>query len=251
MGLQTLFAGIIFAAAIFAVKGGVGLYCFIQEKRGTGVKLLFPSLYGLLYLFLFLFCSYCLQKGAITPYLEAIQRFFKSDISLPALVAGGLAVWGAALLKKAERWNKGRYGWVIMVTPCPVSLTVIFLTAAFLTSYFPDSGHIPVLGAYGVFMGIVLVTGIHMKLWGYRSSPTPELTLGAALLIAALYFLLSVLVIPHFRDIDRIYRIAAYEGEKQVTNPRDSFLLYSTMAAFFTGGFLIMVSKLKGKKRWT
>jgi len=251
MELKALFTGIIFALALFAVKNGVGLHYFLVQKRDPKARLFFLSLYSLLYLFLFMFCSHLLQKGTITPYLEATQRFFKSGLFLHALMAGGLAVWGTGLLKKGDGLNKGRYGWLALAIPCPVSMALILLMAALLTSYFPDAGHMPVVWGYVVFMGIVLVTVIHMKLGGHRSGSTPELTVGAALLIAALYFLLSVLVIPHFRDIDKIYRIATYEGEKQTTNLRDLFFLYSTMAAFFTGGFLIMAKKLKEKKRCT
>lgn len=251
MELKALFTGIIFALALFAVKNGVGLHYFLVQKRDSKVRLFFLSLYSLLYLCLFMLCSHLLQKGTITPYLEATQRFFKSGLFLHALMAGGLAGWGTALLKKGERWNTGGYGWLALIIPCPVSMTVILLMAALLASYFPDAGHIPVLWGYVVFMGIVLVTAIHMKLGGYRSGSSPEPAVGAAMLILALYFLLSVLVLPHFRDIDKVYRIATYEGEKQTTNPKDQLFLYSTMAALFTGGFLIMAKKLKGKKRCT
>jgi predicted transporter len=251
MELKTLFIGIIFALALFGVKSGVGIHYFLVQKKNAKARFFFLSLYSLLYLVLFMLCSHLLQKGTITPYLEATQRFFKSGLFLHTLMAGGLAVWGTGLLKKGDRLNKGSYGWLVLVVPCPVSLTVIFLMAAFLTSYFPDSGYMPVLWGYVVFIGIVLVTVIDMKLWGYKSSSTPEPTMGASMLIIALYFLLSVLVIPHFRDIDKIYRIATYEGETQTTNPRDLLFLYSTMAALFTGGFFIMVSKLRGKKPCT
>ena len=251
MELKTLLTGIIFALALFAVKSGVGIHYFLLQKKNAKARFLFLSLYSLLYLFLFLLCSHLLQKGTITPYLEATQTFFKSGLFLHALMAGGLAGWGTALLKKRDGLNKGSYGWLALVIPCPVSITVILLMAALLTSYFPDTGYMPVLWGYVVCMGIVLVTVIHMKLGGYRSGSSPEPAVGAAMLIGALYFLLSVLVIPHFRDIDKIYRIATYESEKQTTNPKDQLFLNSTMAAFFTGGFLIMAKKLKGKKRCT
>jgi len=49
---------------------------------------------------------------------------------------------------------------------------------------------------------------------------------------------------PQFEDMDRIYRLAAYQGEKQTVNIRDILLLYSMMAVLFTTGFWNMRRKI-------
>ena len=137
-----------------------------------------------------------------------------------------------------------------MIIPCPVCVTVIFISLSFLLSYFPDSGHLATFWAYLAFMSIVLITVTGMSLWGISSNTTPESTMGAAMLLIAVYFFLSVIILPQFGDIDKIYRLAAYRGEKQVIDTEQLLLLYAVMAAFFTGGFCMMMRKLKRGIKW-
>jgi len=250
MELNTLLIGIILTIEIFALKGGVGIHYFLLGKRDMKTRLFFLSLYGLVYLFLFLLCSHTVQGARTILYFDAVQGLLKSGMSIHALMAGGLTVWGVVLLKRGDRFNRGTYGWLVMMAPCPVSIAAIFLGTALVLSYFPDSGHVPVVLTYLVFMGIVLITVISMRLWGYRSASTAASTMGGAMLIMAVYFFLCVIMMPQFRDIDKIYRVAAYKGEKRTINPGHSLLLCSIMAVSFTGGFIYMLRKLKRKKRW-
>ena len=166
-------------------------------------------------------------------------------------MAGGLIIWGIVLLKREDRPDRKSFAWVALIIPCPVCVTVIFFSTAFLLSYFPDSGYMAVFVAYLGFMAIVIITVISMTLWGTRSGSTPESTLGAAMLIIAIYFFLSVIIMPQFGDMDKIYRLAAYQGEKQTMNTRDILLLYSIMAAVFTTGFWAMRRKIRREKDWT
>jgi predicted transporter len=166
-------------------------------------------------------------------------------------MAAGLAVWGIILLKRKEEISAHTsYGWVALIVPCPVCLTVIFLSVAFLVAYFPDAGYLAIIGAYVVFMGIALFTVLGMTLWGIKAASTPEADMGAAMLIIAVYFFLSVVIMPQFGEMDGIYRIAAYKGEKQTIKIEELSLLYAIMAALFTAGFLKMMLKYKRRFKW-
>lgn len=250
MELKTLLIGVIFAMAIFAVKSGVGLRYLMTQKRGIKTKLSFFSFFPLVYFFLFLLCSHILIRLDIAVYLEALQNFLKAGMLIHVLMAGGLIVWGILLLKGGERSDKGSHGWVAMIIPCPVCITVIFFSLSILLSYFPDSGHLVTLLAYLSFMGIVLITVAGMSLWSVKSNGTPEANMGAAMLIIAAYFFLSVIILPQFKDIDEIYRLAAYQGEKQIIDTRELLLLYAVMVAFFLAGFFNMIRKLKRGIKW-
>jgi len=250
MELKSLFIGIIFAIGIFALKNGVGLHYLMMRKGGKIRNLVFFSLFGLVYLLLFMVCSHILQHIDILAHFDRLQTFMKSGMLIHMLMAGGFIVWGLTLLKQGRKSKNPSYGWLALVIPCPVCITVVFLSSAFLMSYFPDSGQIAVFSAYLSFMGIVILTVTGMSLWGIKSDSTPESDMGAAMLIIAAYFILSVLIMPQFGDVDKIYRIAAYKGEKQTANPQELFRVYSIMAVLFTAGFLNMLRKVKRRIRW-
>lgn len=250
MELKTLFIGIIFAMGIFAIKSGVGLHYLLTKKKNKIIRSFFLSLYGLVYLLLFIVCSIILKHIDMLAYFEMFQQFLKSGMLIHVLMAGGLIVWGIILLKGRDSSTGKSYGWLAMVVPCPICITVIFLSTAFLVSYFPDSGHMAVLWAYLAFMSIVIVTVTGMTLWGVRAGSTPESDMGAAMLLIAVYFFLSVIIMPQFGDVDKIYRIAAYKGEKQQIRPMEIWLLYSIISAFFMTGFLNMIRKVKRRIKW-
>jgi predicted transporter len=118
-------------------------------------------------------------------------------------------------------------------------------------TYFPHSGLPVVMGAYLFFVAINFLTILCLTLSNVKPDSLPEHTLGAAMLLIAVYFILSVIIMPQFGDIDKIYRIAAYRGEKASMNTRDILLLSSMMFAFFAGGYLIKKRKVRRKRYWT
>ena len=250
MELKSLFIGIIFAIGIFALKNGVGLHYLMMRKGGKIRNPVFFGLFGLVYLLLFMVCVRILQHIDMLAHLDRLQTFIKSGMLVHMLMAGGFVAWGLTLLRQGRKAKKPSYGWLALVIPCPVCITVVFLSSAFLMSYFSDSGQTAVFSAYLSFMGIVILTVTGMSLWGIKSDSTPEADMGAAMLIIATYFILSVIIMPQFGDVDKIYRIAAYKGEKQTTNPQDLFGVYSIMGVLFVAGFLIMLRKVKRKIRW-
>jgi predicted transporter len=250
MELKSLFVGIIFAIGIFAFKSGIGLQYVMRRKGGGPAKVLLFALFGIVYLTIFFICARFLQTADILKYYEIFQSFVQSGMTIHIIMAGGFIIWGLALLKQGKRSGTPTYGWLAMVVPCPVCITVIFLSTAFLLSYFPDAGLWAVGYAYVTFMGIVAITVMAMTVWGITSSASPESDMGAAMLFIAAYFFLSVIIMPQFGDVDKIYRIARYQSEKQLTDVKDILLLITTIATFFILGFLYMKQKAKRRFGW-
>ncbi|OEU53843.1 MAG: hypothetical protein BA872_09945 [Desulfobacterales bacterium C00003060] len=251
MELKSLFLGLTFAIGIFALKNGVGLHYYLNQKRRLKEKVFFLFLYCLVYFLVFVISFQILQRINILLYFEIVQDLLKSGMFIHIMMAGGLIIWGIVLLKGKNRTGKRSYGWMALVIPCPVCITVIFFSVAFLLSCLPDPGYPAVLGAYVVFMAIVVATVISMTLWSIRSGFAAESILGAAMLIVAVYFFLSVIIMPQFADIEKIYRLAAYEGEKQTVKSGHIVLLYSMMAALFTIGFWTMRRQIRMETKWT
>lgn len=251
MAFKTLFIGIVFALGMFALKSGVGLQYLLTRKEGKITKSIFFALFALTYFVLFLICAFILQRVDLVAHFTAIQKFLQSGMLVHIAMATGLAAWGIILLKRKEQISAhASYGWLALVIPCPICLTVIFLSVAFIVAYFPDAGYLAVIWAYAVFMGIALFTVLGMTLWGIKSNSTPEADMGAAMLIIAVYFFLSVIIMPQFGEMDSIYRIAAYKGEKQTIKIGELSLLYAIMAALFAAGFLKMIIKSKRRFKW-
>ncbi len=251
MELKSLLLGLFFTIGIFALKSGMGLHYFLVRKGRLKTKLFSFSLLSVTYFGIFVFSAHILQKIDIIQYFEAVQTFLKSGMFIHILMAGGLIIWGIVLLKGNKKQTKKSFGWLALIIPCPVCITVIFFSTAFLLSCFPDSGLLAVIWAYLGFMAIVIITVFSMSLWRAKSASAPESTLGAAMLIISVYFFLSVIVMPQFGDMDKIYRLAAYQDKDQSVNVRDILLLCSAMTALFTTGFWTMRRKIKRGKNWT
>jgi predicted transporter len=250
MEYRTLIIGMLFAMGMFAVKSGVGLHYLLTQKRNLKTKMGSLFLYSLVYLCLFLVSAFILLRIDIIPYFKRVQAFMQSGMLVHIIMAVGLIIWGIMLLKGGEAHEKGSKGWLALIVPCPVCMTVIFLTAAVLISFFPDAGYAAVLWGYAGFMAIVVVTVIGMTILGIRSKSTPEFNMGAAMLFIAVYFILSVAIMPQFGDIDKIYRLALYEGEKQTVRYSALVLFYSAVAILLTLGFIGTKMRWRKRQSW-
>ncbi|MBW2014859.1 MAG: DUF2162 domain-containing protein [Deltaproteobacteria bacterium] len=243
MELKSLFIGLTFTIGIFALKSGVGLYYLLSLKRK--LKVLFFSVYSAVYLFIFMLSSLILQKIDITGHFEAIQTFLKSGMFIHMLMACLLLIWGIILVKRQKSEKRITHAWLSMVIPCPVCIMVIFFSAGFLFAFFPDFGNLAVLCAYAVFIVINIATMVVMSFWKVLSDSTPESILGFTMLMIAVYFLLSVILMPQFSDLDKIYRLAAYKGEINIINTDQIILYLLIIISSILFGFYLMKRKVR------
>ena len=244
MELKSLIIGLTFTIGIFALKSGVGLYYLLSVKRE--LKILFFFIYSVIYLFIFTLSSLILQKMNIIEHFEDIQTFLKSGMFIHMLMACLLLAWGVILVKRQKSEKHITHAWLLMVIPCPVCIMVIFFSAGFLVAFFPDSGNLAVLCAYAGFIIINIAAIVVMSFWKALSDSTPEAILGSIMLFIAVYFLLSIVILPQFSDLDKIYRLAAYKGEINIINT-DQFILYLlVIISSILFGFYLMKRKIRG-----
>lgn len=233
---KSLILGVIFGIGLFAVKSGVGLsYLVSRRERFRGkilALLLFAGIYGLL------FGMTALVLHHIDPvrHLAAIQTFLQSGMLVHMVMAGLMAIWGVVLLKRHHTPGAMSRGWLLLVVPCPVCAAVILFSAAFVVSLFPDSRESVIWGLYLVFVLISLSTMGILRLLRRRMVQPSEAFLGGAMLLMAVYFILSVTVMPQFADLDSVYRLACYHAEKVPGNFFGTVLLaIVAVSAFGTG----------------
>ncbi|MCG8616775.1 MAG: DUF2162 domain-containing protein [Desulfobacterales bacterium] len=210
MELKTLVLGIFMSTAAFALKSGGGLaYLFIKSPGGLKrlkLSLLFALGYGLV----FGGAALLIHHIDLTAHLDLLQAFFKSGMTIHFVLAGLLLVWGIGLLRKDHGTGEKRSRtWMALVIPCPVCFSVILLSMGFVTALYPDA---PLVGLtlYLGFISVSLIAAFGGA-WlarGNGAEGFAEQSLGALMLYLAVYFLLSVIVVPQFSDLDRIYRIS-------------------------------------------
>jgi len=245
MELKSLIIGLIFTIGIFAFKSGVGLHYFLSRERKLKLQLLFFLIYCAVYLFIFMLSSLILQKMNIVEHFEDIQTFLKSGMFIHMLMACLLLIWGVILVKRQKSEKHITHAWLLMVIPCPVCITVIFFAVGFLVAFFPDSGNLAVLCAYAGFIVINIAAMLIMSFWKALSDSTPEAILGSLMLMISVYFILSVIIMPQFSDLDKIYRLATYKSEQNLINA-DQFILYLLIIiSSILFGFYLMKRKIR------
>lgn len=251
MELKSLFLGLTFTIGIFALKSGVGLHYLFTQRHSLKGRTLFVFGSALAYFFIFLISYLALKSINMVEYYNTFQGFFRSGMYVHSFMAAVLIVWGIYLLKNDGKQQETSRAFWLLIIPCPLCTSVIFLTTAFLLTYLPHTGLPVVMGAYLFFIAINFLTIFSLTLSDVKSDSTPEHTLGAAMLLIAGYFILSIIIMPQFSDIDKIYRIAAYRGEKAIMNTRDILFLSTIVSVSFAGGYLIKKRKIRRERDWT
>lgn len=205
MELKSLILGLVLSAAAFAVKSGGGLAYLFLQSPGKRFKFLAVTAFLTGYGLVFLFAAGVLTRVNFIARIDLLQEFFKSGMTLHFLLAFLLVVWGVRLLMKGNAGGTTR-GWLLLVVPCPVCFFVILLSCGFVGALYPASPLV-FLCLYAGFCLLSLAAAFFFSL-AVKDRGAAGPFLGALMLYIALYFLVSVLVVPQFADLDKIYRIA-------------------------------------------
>lgn len=210
--MKSLLLGSVPALAVFAVKTGAGVAYLLTQQRTVVRKIAVPAVCGAGYCVLFLL-SYCVCTRVDTIfYFNRLRTLFQSGMAIHIVVAAGMFVWGVFLLRrKHDHSGTSTWGWLPLVVPCPVCGAVVFLSTAFLVSFFPNDSLFVVIEAYGIFTAIMLLTIGALKVFFVSSDASPERALGFSMLFIASYFVFTVLLAPHVTDLHKVYRIAAFD----------------------------------------
>jgi predicted transporter len=245
MAYESLIMGVLFSIGIFAVKSGVGISYVVagQKKKRTiaGLFLLFATAYGVV------FAAAAVLLSTIDPvrHWAAIQSFVRSGMVVHVFLGGLLMVWGVLLLKGGSDEGKKSKGWLLLAVPCPVCATVIFFSVGFLFALFPEAPRSAVLVLYLSFVLINLVTLAVVVLYRKRRPVAAESFLGGAMLLVALYFFISVTVMPQFADLEKIYRLAMYKSQTQAQKVVHLLPLSILAATAFICGYGFKYRKIR------
>jgi predicted transporter len=241
MELKSLILGLAFSVGIFAVKSGAGLSCLFTRKVTLSGRLAafcgFIAGYGIVFFPAWFLAS----RTNLLSHLDTIMLFLKNGMALHFLLAALLLIWGLALLQKGRGAEPKSHGWLLLTLPCPVCFSVILFSGAFLHNLLPDVPY-PFAWLFAGFITVSLMSGLALS---FVQQGNPEHSLGTVMVLAALYFLLTIAVVPQFGEIERIYRLS----RTSVTSLADSrmHLLLAGMSLAFTIGLLKTVWRLSWK----
>ncbi|NPA24216.1 MAG: hypothetical protein GXO34_00115, partial [Deltaproteobacteria bacterium] len=161
-------------------------------------------------------------------------------MTLHFIIALLLLAWGTILLKSGGEEDsqnpepgRGSRAWLLLALPCPVCFSVILFSGAFLHHLWPGMTALFVwLGA--AFITLALAAALLFHLSGNRQRP--EAFLGTVMILAALYFLVTIAVVPQFADIERIYRLS--QNSVGLLPGSHRLLLLSVAGLAFICGYL-------------
>lgn len=242
--LKSLLIGLAFAVGVFAMKTGAGLSYFLTRQRTTWQKIGVLFVIGASYFLLFLLSWYVCTRVDVVLYFNELRTLFQSGMTLHVVVAVGVFIWGFSLLRtRPKHGGHGSWGWLSLVIPCPVCGSVIFFTTGFLASLYPDDSLSAVLGAYALFAAIMLVTLSALTVVSRLALWSPEHILAFSMLFIASYFILSVLVVPHFSDLDKVYRVAAFHSSQGSVDAKQLACVLLLAVIAISAGFLLQRMK--------
>jgi predicted transporter len=245
MSYENLILGVLFSIGIFAAKSGVGISYLIAGQAKMQAKISAFFLFALTYGLVFTAVALLLIRVDLMRHVAAIQTWIQSGMVVHMSLSGLLMVWGLVLLKRNGRANPKSKGWLLLALPCPVCVTVILFSAAFLYTCFPDTPKSAMLALYLAFILINLVTMGIVRLYCKVRAISAESLLGGAMLLIALYFFVSVTVMPQFADIDKIYRLAMYQSKASTQKVLHLQLFSVLIVAAFMGGYGFKYFKIR------
>lgn len=238
--LKSLLLGLVCSLGVFAIKAGAGLAYVEKTSASRITKALFPVCMMGAYAGIFLISWYVATTMDMVHQFNRITAFFQSGLLVHFLMAGGMLVWSYTLLASNQEKPVGRrsYGWIPLVMPCPVCAAAIFVTTCFMIALFPGDASWTVVKSYSLFAGVTVVTAVVFGTVMRLSATSAERVLGIIMLFTALYFLVSLLVVPHSSDLDRVYRLAAYSTTEDQHNRRALPALIAISSLALGAGFV-------------
>jgi len=254
MELKTLWLGLVLSLAAFAVKTGLGWAYLWQTGRPRRPIMRFMMDLGVVALYgaVFAAVAWLVTEINLLAHYKILLPLWQHGLLLHWLTALMLSIWGFYLLRRGagESCPGHSRGWLALVIPCPVCLSVILMSAATLGLYFPEKVIPAVAALFAAFMLIAALGGALSMLLktlktpssevseGPTEAPSAENNLGLVMLMVAAYFILSALITPKFSELGRVYRIAAYADASRGSQLGPRLYVIGTVVLLVAAGFL-------------
>ncbi len=243
MALKTLFLGILFSVGIFAIKSGFGIRYCIAGCNSPMKKVMAYSGFSLTYALLFFLSALWINTMEFMAWFPLFQIIIKYAMPLHFILAGLMIIWGVFILLSPKTGKNKTLGWIPLSLPCPVCATVIFLSVAFLTAFYPGSSSMSVFLLFTGFILLNLLTLLLVHFFEQNTKGSSESILGSAMLFVAAYFILSVLIMPQFTGIEEIYSMSVYSCRTGGGLTMEKVVVFTLMTCLFSAGMMMTTHK--------
>ena len=227
-------AGIAFTIFIFAGKAGlVAGTTSIKVLKILGLALIYGALAFLMGVILKVFNP--------LNYFEFFQKFMSYGVILHLFLSIGLLAWGVYTIKsyvnrKLDRMSKTGY---LLMFPCPVCMSAMLLSCSIFvatTGIDPlKAGALMALLFMVVIAGVALLTRRLMRADKERGVPGPVL-LGFVMMLAGLYFAVSVIVVPVYSQ-SKVFFSTASNIVPPSLSLNEAVVILAVSALFLSLGF--------------
>ena len=232
--LTALFCGLFFSVAVFAFKTAAGEFYLLSGSMPSRKKKIFLAVTSAAYLLLWLVAIIVTGKsGGDILYFLRDQKFFQGGAALHLVSAAAFFLWGVALLTGRHNHCRSRAGWLLAV-PCPVCAGSILLSVALGRLLMPEQNFLGWVMA-GVFFAVNFSC---LALLRFLTAPgrldVHHLT-GRLMIFVGMYFAGLLLLVPHFEQVENMYRIASGTSMPEV---REAWLILVGGMGLFGAGYV-------------
>ncbi len=227
MELKALLLGLLFSLGVFALKSGAGLGYIMRKSTNGRRRSVAVCAFVAAYVLLFVAAGQLLRGYDFLAHTDSVTALLRHGMSVHFVFACALLLWGRALLVQAPdiSTHSGSSA-LLLALPCPVCCSVILFSAALLLNLFPARDYLLLVLALA-FILMALASAAVFYLLPVR---VPHHLLGAAMVTAATYFLLTIFIVPQCANLSRVYRLA-----QPVASSSSSYFFYLLALLFLIG----------------
>ena len=226
--------GLIISIIITSLKTGIGCGLANLKKREV----------------LYVAISYLILSIAIGSFIGLVpsditEGILATGVTLHLVIAVLLIIFGIQTKKKwlATGCDNSKKSFLLISMPCPVCLCAIFLSCMILSDIIEMSGFFIGLIVGLIFFVVVLLSSFSISSIASLAKVKTPSTLGTAMILFGLFYLISPIVIPSYIEAQSLQPILV------LFDLRETALSFLFMAILIIFGFFSDSIKSEGRIR--